>query len=125
MPIQLTDLEAGVPVSRRGRSLTRAAVAALGAPSLFNTQPWRWRIGGEAAHLRVDRLVQVRSIDPDGRLLILSCGVALHHALTALVALGSRAAVDYLPDPADPDLLATVRITDEDVTPPPPAVRLL
>jgi hypothetical protein len=124
MPIQLTDLETGVPVSPRGRSLTRAAVAAQSAPSLFNTQPWRWRIGGDVAQLRVNRLQQVRSVDPDGRLMILSCGVALHHALTALTAYGSQFSVDHLPDACDPDLLATVRITG-DVAPPPQAVRLL
>lgn len=108
--IQLTDRGSGVGASEESRVLARAAVAALGAPSILNTQPWRWRIGGATAELRADRARQVASIDPDGRLLVMSCGVALHHARTALSAAGYAVAVEYLPDPADPDLLATVRV---------------
>jgi hypothetical protein len=100
-------------VSEQGRTLARAAVAALGAPSVLNTQPWRWRIGGDVAELRADRGRQVASIDPDGRLLTLSCGVALHYARTTLGAFGTRAEITYLPDPEDPDLLATIRLADE------------
>src|SRR5581483_8100472 len=81
--------------------------------SVLNTQPWRWRIGGDVADLRADRGRQVASIDPDGRMLTLSCGVALHYARTTLEAFGSRAEVSYLPDPADPNLLATIRLTGE------------
>src|SRR5690348_17248643 len=109
--IQLTDIEAGVRITPEGRVLSQAAVSALGAPSLLNTQPWRWRIGGQAAELWADRARQVPSIDPDGRLLTLGCGVALHHAVTALTALGSTCAVAYQPDPAKPDLLARITLT--------------
>jgi hypothetical protein len=66
--IQFTDPGATTPVSEQSRVLARAAVAALGAPSILNTQPWRWRIGGDVAELRADRDRQVQSIDPDGRL---------------------------------------------------------
>jgi nitroreductase len=95
-------------VSEQGRTLARAAVAALGAPSVLNTQPWRWRIGGDVAELHADRSRQVHSIDPDGRLLTLSCGIALHYARTALAALGADAEVTYQPDR---DFLATIRLT--------------
>jgi hypothetical protein len=108
-PIQFTDRGTAVRVSERGRTLAQAAVAALAAPSLLNTQPWRWRIDDDTAELRAARDRQVTSLDPDGRLLALSCGVALHHARTALAANGVRVEVTHLPDDDDPDLLATIR----------------
>jgi hypothetical protein len=122
MPIQLTDRDAGSPQSR---SLIRAAIAAQRAPSLRDLQPWGWQIGGGAARLRVNRTRQLRSIDPDGRLMILSCGMALHHATTALAAHGSSAVVERGPDLSDTDLLATVHITEASGQPPSSAVQLL
>ncbi|GAB3826633.1 Acg family FMN-binding oxidoreductase [Dactylosporangium cerinum] len=107
--IQYTDRGTAVRVSPAGRALTEAVLAALGAPSILNTQPWHWRIDGDTAQLRADRTRQLATIDPDGRLLTVSCGAALHHARVALAADGVAAEVTYLPDGDDPDLLATVR----------------
>lgn len=109
--IQLTDIEAGMRITPEGRVLSQAAVSALGAPSLLNTQPWRWRIGGHTAELWADRARQVHSIDPDGRMLTLACGVALHHAVTALTAFGPTSAVTYQPEPGQPDLIARITLT--------------
>jgi nitroreductase len=89
--------------------LGRAALAALRAPSLLNTQPWRWRVHDDSAELWADRSRQLTSIDPDGRLLILSCGIALHHAAVALTILGHRPQISLWPDATRPDLLAVVR----------------
>jgi len=108
--VQLTDRGSGAAVSTESRDLTRAAVAALGAPSILDTQPWHWRIGHDTADLRADRSRQPATIDPAGRLLTISCGIALHHAHTALHAAGHQTDIAYLPDDTDPDLLATVRI---------------
>ncbi|MFC6020732.1 Acg family FMN-binding oxidoreductase [Plantactinospora solaniradicis] len=49
--------------------------------------------------------------DSPGHLLLLSCGAALHHARVALAAEGWTAETDRLPDPAQPDLLAQLRLT--------------
>ncbi|BCJ39285.1 NAD(P)H nitroreductase [Actinocatenispora thailandica] len=89
--------------------LERAALAALRAPSLLNTQPWRWRVRDDSAELSADRSRQLTSIDPDGRLLILSCGIALHHATVALAAMGHRPRLTVWPDATAPDLLAVLR----------------
>jgi hypothetical protein len=105
------------------RVLTKAAVAAARAPSIFNSQPWRWRIADDTAELRADRGRQLRVVDPDGRLLTISCGAALHHARTALDGDGYAADVVRLPDEDDPDLLARIRIVGTAV-PAPAAVRL-
>ena len=58
------------------------------APSVHNTQPWRWRVGSDSLHLYTERGLNLPSTDPDGRDLILSCGIALHHCVVALAALG-------------------------------------
>ncbi|GAB3510958.1 Acg family FMN-binding oxidoreductase [Phytohabitans suffuscus] len=89
-------------------ALAEAAEAAGYAPSVHNTQPWRWRVTRAGLDLYAARDRQLRMADPDGRLLTISCGTALHHALVALAAEGWSAAVTPLPDPADPDLLARI-----------------
>ncbi|GAA3394905.1 Acg family FMN-binding oxidoreductase [Cryptosporangium minutisporangium] len=86
--------------------LAEATLAALRAPSVLNTQPWRWRLFGDTAELLVDRDRQLPALDPDGRLLLLSCGIALNHALTALRAGGYAGVVERLPDDRRPDLVA-------------------
>jgi nitroreductase len=78
------------------------------APSVHNTQPWRWLLGGESIHLMADMTRRLPATDPDGRDLLLSCGAALHHLRVALGALGWRAIVHRLPNPGDPDHLAAV-----------------
>jgi hypothetical protein len=50
------------------------------------------------------------TVDPDGRLLLLSCGAALHHARTVFASTGRTAIVDRFPDPELPDLLARIRV---------------
>ena len=105
-------------------ALAQAARLAGFAPSIHNTQPWRWRVLGKTLELRAERHRQLDVTDPSGRLLTISCGTALHHARLALSAEGWIAAVQRLPDPADADLLARITLTGRaDVTP--EAVRLV
>jgi nitroreductase len=91
--------------------LKSAALASLRAPSVFNTQPWRWRICGDAMELWADPVRKLEATDPDGYLLTISCGALLHHARVSLAADGWTAAVKRLPDPERPDLLAVVSLT--------------
>src|SRR6185312_15036503 len=69
-------------------ALVAAADAARLAPSVHNTQPWRWVVRGDRLELRAAPERQLREQDADGRLMVLSCGAALHHALVALAASG-------------------------------------
>jgi nitroreductase len=78
------------------------------APSVHNTQPWRWLIGDNSVHLMADRTRQVPATDPDGRDLLLSCGTALHHLRVAFAALGWRTIVHRIPNEQDQDHLAAV-----------------
>jgi hypothetical protein len=58
--------------------------------------------------LLADEARRLRATDQDGRDLMLSCGAALHHLRVALAAAGVDTTVHRLPDPARPDLLATI-----------------
>ena len=83
---------------------------AILAPSGHNTQPWLFSIRDGLLHLYADRTRALPVVDPDDRELIISCGAALFHLRAALAHFGYQPVVARLPDPAHPDLLATVRI---------------
>lgn len=91
--------------------LVYAATVAARAPSIHNTQPWRWRINDTAADLYADTVRWLRVGDPDRRMLTISCGVALHHARIALAAAGTTVDVDLLPAAGDADHLARLTVT--------------
>jgi len=99
------------------------AIAAAGyAPSIRNTQPWWWCLDGDTANLYLERS-RVRTVtDPDLRQAILSCGAALHHVRTTLAAEGWRVAVTRMPDAADQDHFAHLRV-EQSAPPDPEAVR--
>lgn len=80
------------------------------APSVHNTQPWRWRVDGSRIQLRADRERQLAISDPDGRNLTISCGAALHHLAVASAGVGRALVVTRLPDDNDPDLLAVAEL---------------
>jgi hypothetical protein len=94
-----------------GEALIAAAAAAGHAPTILNTQPWRWRVESDQLLLFAERSRRLPVTDPQGRLLRISCGAALHHARTALAASGWSAHVTRLPDSDQPDLLAIVTVT--------------
>jgi hypothetical protein len=91
--------------------LAAAASFAAQAPSIHNTQPWHWRIRHEIADLHGDTRRQLNISDPDRRLLTLSCGAALHHALIGLAAVGQGYELELLPSPGNPMHLARIRHT--------------
>jgi nitroreductase len=90
--------------------LHQAAETAVAAPSIFNTQPWHWQVAPTTLRLWAQRERQLLIADPEGRMLTVSCGVALHHARVALAAAGHAAVVERLPDPGDTDLLAEITL---------------
>ncbi|MEU0541997.1 Acg family FMN-binding oxidoreductase [Nocardia sp. NPDC005978] len=90
---------------------------AVRAPSIHNTQPWRWRVTADAVHLYADTSRHLPATDPTGRALVMSCGAALHHLRVGLAMLGWHAGVRYVPDPGDPDLLAVITATPRAATP--------
>lgn len=103
-------------------TLRRAIELAVRAPSVYNSQPWRWRVDPGGVDLFADPDRHLLAIDPDGRDLLLSCGAALHHLVVALAGLGCSARVDRFPDPEDSTHLA--RVTPVDPGPAPDVASL-
>ncbi|MFX0577889.1 Acg family FMN-binding oxidoreductase [Nocardia nepalensis] len=82
--------------------------SAARAPSLHNTQPWRWVFDGVRLHLYRDDDRQLTSTDPLGRQLVISCGAMLHHVRTVFAANGWHTDTVRLPDSDRPDYLAAI-----------------
>ncbi|MDI5979081.1 NAD(P)H nitroreductase [Amycolatopsis magusensis] len=93
------------------RTVRTAIELAVRAPSVHNSQPWRWRTGGDALELHAGRDRQVPETDPDGAELLLACGVALHHLRIGFAVQGWRTRVHRLPDALEPGHLATVELS--------------
>jgi nitroreductase len=91
-------------------SLHTVLSLAMRAPSVHNTQPWLWRVGEESLHLYAEPSLHLRHTDPDIRDLIISCGAALNHCTLALAAVGWQSRIHRLPNPADPDHLASIEV---------------
>ena len=89
---------------------TRVVEAATRAPSIHNTQPWRFAGAPDRLRVYFDPARGLPVLDPTHRQQIVSCGVAVEFAAVALRAQDREVAVDVSPDPADPDHLATVRV---------------
>ena len=102
--MERTDMVTGFD----GRLLDDALVRAVRAPSIHNSQPWRWQVGPRGVDLYTDATRRLPRTDPDGRDQVMSCGAALHHLLVALADAGQGARVRRLPDLARPHHLATV-----------------
>jgi hypothetical protein len=79
------------------------------APSIHNSQPWRFRVDEEAVELWADPARRTRD-DAIGREMLISCGAALFGLRLAVRSLGHLPVVDLLPDPSQLRLLARVRV---------------
>jgi nitroreductase len=95
--------------------IVRRLISAAGAaPSIHNTQPWRFWVSDDLieVHGDPDRMLWVA--DPRGRALHLSCGAALFNLRLAIRVLGARPLVWPLPDPQrEPTLLASVQLEQD------------
>lgn len=96
-PLEVADL-----------TLAMAEAARL-APSVHNTQPWRFEALPDGLAIYEDVERGLRALDPLGRLRTISCGAAAQNAATAGIRAGWRPAVTVLPDALRPSLLVTVR----------------
>jgi hypothetical protein len=86
--------------------------SATRAPSVLNTQPWRWQVTGNedgtVFELSADSARVLRVTDPLGRFLVVSCGAGLFNARLALRTMSLEPLVRLSPDPHEPRLLARV-----------------
>lgn len=86
--------------------LRRAVGAAVRAPSLHNSQPWRFRLRGGAVEVLVDPDRVMPVADPAGWATRIACGAAAFNARLALASTGTPSSPRWRPDAADPDLVA-------------------
>ncbi|MEV6715421.1 nitroreductase [Lentzea sp. NPDC051208] len=86
-------------------ALTTASLA----PSVHNTQPWRFRVRRDRIELHPDPSRKLAATDPEDRELRLSCGAALFNLRLALQSMGVRPLVSLLPGHDAPGALAVVR----------------
>ena len=84
-------------------------LAAL-APSVHNTQPWRFTWDGVSLGVREDPSRALPVLDPSGRERVLSCGAAVLQARLAFAERGWDVTTAVLPDPDDPELLALLTV---------------
>jgi len=100
--------EAGSPEALVAELLHAATLA----PSMHNTQPWRFRViwDIETIELYADPDRMLPRSDPHGRAVHIACGAALFNLRVAAAMAGRQAVARLLPVPAEPSLLATVRL---------------
>ena len=99
MPLSLTDARWVVEQACR-------------APSIHNSQPWRFQWDGKNFELYADTSRGLTVSDPDSRELVMSCGAALYNLRLALRKVGYQGEVKLLPNPAEPRLLASVSVSE-------------
>ncbi|WP_329241028.1 hypothetical protein OG417_41475 [Actinoallomurus sp. NBC_01490] len=87
--------------------------AAVWAPSVYDTRPWRFGTRGSTVTVHTDPERRLEVADPDGRETMISCGAALYTLRLAMRDLGRIPQVRILPDPDRPDLIAEVGVGGE------------
>jgi len=102
----INDKDATPILARQARYLIEVAGR---APSLHNTQPWRFTVSGDAIELYADTSRQL-AVDPDGREMLISCGAALYGLRLGVRSLGYQPGVELLPERPVRQPLARVRL---------------
>ncbi|HVX70631.1 MAG TPA: hypothetical protein VHA79_13180 [Mycobacteriales bacterium] len=82
-----------------------AEFAAL-APSVHNTQPWRFVSGPASLEIHIDADRGLDYLDPWHRQMLISCGAAAEFGRLGIRSLGVACIARLLPDPSHPTLVA-------------------
>ncbi len=98
----------GPPVTQT--ALAATLEAAVQAPSLHNSQPWRFQVEHDTIELRIPTEQVLPVGDPSSRAARIACGAALYNwQLACAVELGRQPEVLLLPDGRHGRTLATLR----------------
>ena len=90
-----------------GPDLTACVRSATAAPSLHNSQPWRFRIGEHGVDVYADPRRRLDVLDPAGRELLISVGAAVFTLRLAIRGAGYLSDLKLFPVAAEPDFVAT------------------
>lgn len=97
------------------RILKQAVQLACRAPSLHNSQPWRWvvdgSVDGSTVMLYLDRNRVLHATDHTGAEALLGCGAALDHFRVVMAAAGWVAHVERFPNPNNRMHLASIEFS--------------
>lgn len=99
----MNEAPGGVLTADEIAILIRAAGA---APSMHNTQPWRFEVAGAVVDVLLDADRALPAEDPTGRLVRIGLGAATFNLRVAAAMLGHAATVVSDPDPARQDIVA-------------------
>ena len=84
--------------------------AAIRAPSMHNTQPWRFAFRERAVEVYRDLERGLTAEDPDGRLTLMGVGAAILNLRVAAATLALATTTALLPDPGRPTLAARLTL---------------
>jgi hypothetical protein len=88
-------------------TLVRAAIL---APSMHNTQPWRFRFRRRSVEVHRDPRRELGAEDPDGRMTLIGVGAAVLNLRVAAASLGAHTMTLLMPDRQRPTLAAQVSV---------------
>lgn len=97
---------------------------AILAHSTYNNQPWYFVIEDDTVGVYADRRYGLPVLDPDDRQLTIACGSALYNLRVAARFFGFEEQTQFLPNPADEDLMARVQFKEAGKMPSPEDVEL-
>ncbi|MEU4392152.1 hypothetical protein [Kribbella sp. NPDC023855] len=89
-------------------------IAAVAAPSMHNTQPWRFEVSGNVIDVFLDGSRALPAEDPTGRAMRIAAGAATFNLRCAAASLSYSSWFGLVPDPARPDLVARVVVEPTD-----------
>jgi nitroreductase len=93
----LTEDEVGILLS-----------SAATAPSMHNTQPWRFEVSGCVVDVILDEERMLPAEDPAGRMILIGLGAATFNLRVAAAMLGHDTTLATNPDPDRPEITARV-----------------
>lgn len=88
--------------------ISDAVWLACRAPSLYNSQPWRWVVDKAGVELFADRDRAPARTDTSGREVLIGCGAVLDHFRVAMTVAGWMTYVERFPNPNNLDHVATI-----------------
>jgi nitroreductase len=96
------------PDGEPGQLVRECLQAAIAAPSIHNSQPWRFRVTPVGIDVFADRSRLLNATDPAGRELLISVGAAVFNLRVAMSARGRQPLLRLLPKGPNCDLVARV-----------------